>query len=80
MLFIDAAHDSLLSSVNAFDPPEPQKQIESFEFEIEVSQSMNTEGSYRRTVAGNKLEYMAAGDQSVDDLGHFKMTLSQAIA
>ena len=41
---------------------------------------MNTEGSYRRTVAGNKLEYMAAGDQSVNDLGHFKMTLSQAIA
>ena len=52
----------MLSSVNAFEPPDPQKQVESFDFEIEVSQSMNTEGSYRKTIAGNRLEYMAAGD------------------
>ena len=62
MLYIDGAHDSMLSSVNAFEPPDPQKQVESFDFEIEVSQSMNTEGSYRKTIAGNRLEYMAAGD------------------
>ena len=41
---------------------------------------MNWSGSHHKKVAGTRLEYMAAGEDSIEDIGAFKMSLKQAIA